>query len=78
METMYDRIKRMTPKEMQHFVYWVYSCGNKDGTAYLCDSPPGGLISFFGGAMLTKERTELMPNDSIDDLWDEFEKTYGR
>ena len=76
METMYDRIKRMTPEEMQHFVYWVYSCGNEDGFRGLEDSP--GMCSFFGGYMLTKERAELMPNDSIDDLWDRFEQTYRK
>lgn len=76
--TMCERVKRMTPEEMQHFVYWVYMCGNKDGSMGLGDSPPGGLISYFGGAMLNMDSTEVMPNDNIDDLWDRFEETYGK
>lgn len=76
MERMYDRIKRMTTEEMERFIYWVYLCGNRDGCQHLEDSP--GKWSFFGGHMLTEERTDLMPNDSIDDLWDMFEQTYGK
>jgi len=74
METMYERIKRMTPEEMRQFVYWVYLCGNKDGQMELEDSPG----SYFGGAMLEKSVSEVMPNDSTDDLWEMFEETYGR
>ena len=73
-DTMYSRIKNMTMEEMQHFVYWVYLCGNKDGEDGVCDS----ALGFFGGYMLTKERAELMPNDSIDDLWDRFEQIYRK
>lgn len=67
METMYDRIKRMTASEMQEFIYWVYSCGNRDGQDGLEDSP--GSASFFGGYMLTQKANELMPNDNVRNLW---------
>lgn len=55
METMYDRIKRMTPAEMQSFIYWVYKCGNEDGKMGLEDSPPDGLPSYFGGVTELKK-----------------------
>lgn len=73
METMYERIKRMTKDEMRNFVYWVYMNGNKDGEVYCCDSEAG----YFGGYMLTKPVSEVMPNDTVDDLWDNFEKIFG-
>lgn len=65
METMYERIKRMTPEEMKHFVYWVYMMGNEDGYHQCCDSSSG----YFGGYMLTLNRDEVMPHDTIGDLW---------
>ena len=68
METMYDRIKRMTKDEMKDFVYWVYLMGNEDGYNYCCDSDGG----YFGGHILTLDKTEVMPNDTIDDLWDKL------
>ena len=77
METMYNRIKRMTPEEMQSFIYWVYKCGNEDGKMGLEDSPPDGLLSYFGGAMLTYKVKEVMPNDNVNDLWNNFEKIYN-
>lgn len=75
METMYERIKRMTPEEMREFVYWVYLNGNKDGQIGLEDSP--GCCSYFGGAMLLKDAREIMPNDTSEDLWDNFNMVYG-
>lgn len=68
METMYDRIKRMTESEMQEFIYWVYSCGNQDGQDGLEDSP--GMWSYFGGYMLTQKANKLMPNGKVSDLWE--------
>ena len=67
METMYDRIKRMSEEEMKKFIYLVYLCGNRDGLDMYCDSPE---CSYFGGYMLTLDATEVMPNNSIDDLYD--------
>lgn len=75
METMYNRIKRMTPEEMREFIYWVYICGNRDGEQNLEDSP--GCCSYFGGAMLLKNASEVMPNDCTGDLWDNFKEVYG-
>lgn len=77
-ETMYHRIKRMTPEEMQSFVYWVYKCGNEDGKMGLEDSPPDALPSYFGGAMLTYKAKQVMPHDNVNDLWDNFEAIYNR
>ena len=76
METMYERIKRMSASEMESFVYWVYMNGNKDGKDGYCDSP--GKSSFFGGYMLTKEAESIMPNDSVEDLWKSFEEVQGK
>lgn len=75
METMYERIKRMTMYEMKEFIYWVYMNGNKDGEEYQCDS--GGFTSYFGGYMLNKLASEVMPHDNTDDLWDDFKEIYG-
>ena len=66
METMYERIKRMTQSEMKQFIYAVYICGNEDGKIHLCDSPS---CSYFGDYMLTLNAKDLMPNDSVDDLY---------
>ena len=66
METMYERIKRMTEEEMSEFIYLVYFCGNDDGRRNLCDSPYG---SYFGGHLLTLDANKLMPNDKVDDLY---------
>lgn len=69
-EKMYERIKRMTLDEMKCFVYWVYLMGNEDGWNQCCDSNDG----YFSGHMLTLDREEVMPNDSIDDLWEKLDK----
>lgn len=74
-ETMYDRIKRMTPDEMRQFIHWVYLNGNEDGKKLACDDGPD---SYFGGAMLYLCVKKVMPNNKVDDLWDNFEKTYGK
>ena len=72
METMYERIKRMTESEMKQFIYWAYLCGNEDGKENLCDSPSG----YFGGSLLSMDATKFMPNDTTDDLWGSFNKLY--
>lgn len=59
METMYERIKRMTKEEMQDFIYWVYKNGNADGMENLCDDY--GNHSYFGGAMLDMDMADVMP-----------------
>jgi hypothetical protein len=76
METMYERIKRMTMDEMREFIYWVYLNGNEDGEVGCCDS--SGYGSYFGGYMLTIDAVEVMPNDIVDDLWDNFNKVFGK
>ena len=75
METMYERIKRMSESEMKQFVYWVYLCGNEDAKENLCDSHDDS--TYFGGYMLTKEAKKVMPNDTTDDLWAMFNEMYG-
>lgn len=75
METMYERIKRMNMYEMKEFIYWVYMNGNEDGKEYRRDS--GGFTSYFCGGMLNKPVNDVMPNDNVDDLWDNFEEVYG-
>ena len=67
-KNMYERIKDMTKEEMKEFIYMVYLAGNNDGKNNMCDSPSG----YFGGAMLEKNASELMPNDKVDDLWDKW------
>lgn len=67
METMYERIKRMSEEEMREFVYFVYLCGNRDAKDHYCDSKGSG---YFGGKMLTKQAKEVMPHDNVQDLWD--------
>ncbi len=70
METMYNRIKNMSMEEMKCFVYWVYLMGNEDGWNQCCDSEGG----YFGGHMITLDREEVMPNDSIGDLWEKLDE----
>jgi hypothetical protein len=71
--TMYKRIQQMTKKEMEQFIHFVYLCGNRDGIKGLEDSPNG----FFGAEILSKKASEIMPNDSTDDLWHTFENIWG-
>lgn len=66
METMYQRIKRMTEGEMRSFIYTVYLCGNKDGEDGLEDSPD---CSYFGDGFLHIDAKDLMPNDNVIDLF---------
>lgn len=68
METMYDRVKRMTPEEMRQFVYWVYLCGNRDGAKGI-EERPG---RYFDGHMLNMNAKQVMPDDNVNDLWDNF------
>ena len=48
--TFDERIKQMSHKELQNFIYWVYQCGQRDAKMNCEDSP--GDWSFFGGAIL--------------------------
>ena len=76
-KTMYDRIKNMSMDEMKCFVYWVYLMGNEDGRHQCCDSESG----YFAGHMISLDREEVMPTDSISDLWeklDESRETYNQ
>lgn len=75
METMYERIKRMTESEMRKFVYLVYLCGNRDGMQSLEDC--FGECSYFGGHMLTLDAAEVMPNDNVNDLYDTWKDNLG-
>lgn len=59
METMYERIKRMTKEEMQNFIYWVYKNGNEDGRENCCDDY--GNHTYFGGHILDKDADDVMP-----------------
>ena len=70
MEIMYERIKRMSIDEMKDFVYWVYLMGNEDGWNQHCDSDGG----YFGGHILTIDKTEIMPNNTTYDLWDRLDE----
>lgn len=72
---MYDRVRLMNQSEMKEFIYWVYVCGTMDGRENLQDSP--GDSSYFGGHMLMLPAREVMPHDSIQDLWDDFKNIYG-
>ena len=65
MESMYERIKAMSEDEMQQFIYWVYLNGTADGAKCLEDSPSG-----YFGTIIHRNVNEVMPNNSIDDLWD--------
>lgn len=75
METMYERVKRMSEEEMREFVYFVYLCGNRDAKDNYCDTKGN---SYFGGKMLTKATKEVMPNDNVEDLWNAFKMMYRR
>ena len=69
METMYERIKRMTKSEMEYFIYMVYLCGNKDGKDGLCNSPD---CSYFGDTILNVRADDLMPHDDITELYESW------
>ena len=72
---MYERIKTMTMEEMREFVYWVYLCGNRDGRDCLEDDFHESC--FFGGSMLVKDMSSIMPKNAVSDLLDVFEEAYG-
>jgi hypothetical protein len=63
----------MSPEEMRQFVYWVYLCGNRDGTKNIEDSPSG----YFGRHMLNMNVKQVMPTDKVDDLWDIYKEIYN-
>lgn len=69
METMYDRVKRMSYEEMRKFIYIVYLCGNEDGKEMMCDSPS---FSYFGDGFLHIKVEDLMPNDDVEDLFESW------
>ena len=70
MSSMYERIKSMGEEEMRKFVYWVYTNGRIDGQNGCFDSPDG----FFGGRFLTLSAKDLMPNNSVYDLYATLDK----
>ena len=70
-KTMYDRIKNMSMDEMKCFVYWVYLMGNEDGRHNRCDSESG----YFAGHMISLDREDVMPTDSISDLWEKLDES---
>ena len=74
MVTMYERIKNMSLEEMKDFIYWVYKCGNEDGFNGGSDTESG----YFGGYMLGLPVTEVMKNNSTDDLWELFNLVYRK
>lgn len=71
--TMYNRIKSMTPSEMQDFIYWVYLHGNRDGREG-CQDSYGALCSYFGGYMLTLPDREVIPDGIVEHLLDNFDE----
>ena len=64
--TFEERIKQMTHKELQNFIYWVYQNGQIDNANGCEDSP--GEWSYFGGAIL---------NYSADKVIEEIDCFYG-
>lgn len=70
---MYNRIKSMTPLEMQDFIYWVYLNGNRDGREGLEDSY-GSTRSYFGGHMLTMPEKDVIPDGIVEHLLDNFDE----
>jgi hypothetical protein len=57
METMYERIKRMTKEEMKDFIYWVYLNGVADEVDNIRDTYE---LGYFGGAMLDMDADDVM------------------
>ena len=70
--TFEERIKKMSHKELQNFIYWVYQNGWEDHSNGCEDSP--GDWSFFGGAILNypaENVIEKLDNYYGDDWRDE-------
>lgn len=70
--TFEERIKQMSHKELQNFIYWVYQNGWEDHSNGCEDSP--GDWSFFGGAILkypAEKVIEKLDNYYGDDWRDE-------
>ena len=63
--TFEERIKQMSHKEMQNFIYWVYQCGWHDHSNGCEDSP--GDWSFFGGAILKYPAVKVI--EKLDDYY---------
>lgn len=67
METMFERIKRMSKEEMRDFIYWVYMNGQADAKDNLCDSY--GDSSYFGGAWMNLDASDVM--DEVRQLYED-------
>ena len=70
--TFEEYIRKMSHKELQNFIYWVYLNGWEDHSMGAEDSP--GDWSFFGGAILkydAKDVIEKLDNYYGDDWRDE-------
>ena len=63
--TFEERIKKMSHRELQNFIYWVYQNGQMDAKMGAEDSP--GDWSFFGGAILNRPATDVI--EMIDDYY---------
>ena len=66
METMYERIQRMSKEEMRDFIYWVYMNGLADAKDGLWDF---GDDSYFGGAWMDMDATDVM--DKVRQLYED-------
>ena len=56
--TFEERIRHMTHRELQNFIYWVYQNGWQDYSSGCEDSP--GEKSYFGGAILNYPADEVI------------------
>ena len=63
--TFEERIKKMSHREMQNFIYWVYQCGQRDAKMNAEDSPGGW--SFFGWAILDYPAEKVI--EKLDDYY---------
>lgn len=63
--TFEERIKQMSHKELQNFIYWVYQNGWEDHSSGAEDSP--GDWSFFGGAILNYPADKVI--EKLDDYY---------
>lgn len=61
-ETMFDRIKRMDESEMNSFLRFVYENAERDGYDGIGDHD-------YMTKLLAKSSREIMPNDTVEDLW---------
>ena len=63
--TFEERIKQMSHKELQNFIYWVYQNGWEDHSNGAEDSP--GDWSFFGGVILNYPAEKVI--EKLDDYY---------